>query len=48
VTQSDDLNARRAEWLRRQQRVRRTRDFGLLLLALGVLVLAYVALLASA
>jgi hypothetical protein len=47
VTESDNLTAGRAEWLRRQQRRRRTRDFGLLLLALGVLVLAYAALLAS-
>ncbi len=47
VTHSDDVDARRAEWVRRQQRLRRTRDLGLLLLALGVLLLAYVALLAT-
>jgi len=43
----DDLEARRAAWQRQQRRVRRGRDLGLLVLALGVLVLIYVALLAS-
>lgn len=47
VTQGNDLDAQRADWQRRQQRTRRLRDFGLLLLTLGVLVLVYVALLAS-
>lgn len=43
----DDLEARRAQWRRQQTRVRRSRDLGLLVLALGVLVLVYVALLVS-
>lgn len=47
VADSDDLGTGRAEWLRRQRRVRRARDFGLLLLTLGVLVLVYVALLVT-
>lgn len=41
----DDPATRQAEWQRQQTRVRRMRDFGLLVLALGVLVLVYVALL---
>lgn len=43
----DELERRRAEWERRQKRLRRAQDVGLLLLTLGVLVLAYVALVAS-
>lgn len=43
----DELQRRRLEWERRQRRLRRTQDFGLLLLTLGVLVLAYAALVAS-
>ena len=35
---------KRIEWERRRRRVRRTQDIGLGLLALGVLVLAYLAL----
>ena len=34
----------RIEWERRRRRVRRTQDIGLALLALGVLLLAYLAL----
>ena len=44
---NSDLAMRRVEWERQQRRVKRSRDLGLLLLALGVLVLVYVALLAS-
>jgi len=47
VNGADDRVVAQAEWQRRQARVRRLRDFGLLLLALGVLVLVYVALLAT-
>jgi protein-tyrosine phosphatase len=47
VDDVDDLEARRTEWRRQQARVRRSRDLGLLILALGVLVLVYVALLVS-
>jgi len=43
----DDVQARRAAWERQQRRVRRSRDLGLLVLALGVLVLIYVALVAG-
>lgn len=43
----DDPEARRAAWQRQQRRVRRSRDLGLLVLALGVLILVYVALVAS-
>jgi len=35
---------RRLDWERRRRRVRRTQDIGLALLALGVLVLVYLAL----
>ena len=42
-----DLEARRVEWERRQKRLRRAQDIGLVVLALGVLLLAYVALVAS-
>ena len=45
MDQIDDPEVRRAEWHRQQARVRRRRDLGLLVLALGVLVLVYVALL---
>jgi hypothetical protein len=49
-----DLETRRAEaerryaqWVRRQRALRRAQDAGLAVLTLGVLLLAYVALLAS-
>jgi hypothetical protein len=42
-----DLERRRAEWERRQRRLRRAQDIGLVVLTLGVLLLAYVALVAS-
>ena len=42
-----DLEGARAEWERRQKRLRRAQDVGLVILTLGVLVLAYVALVAS-
>ena len=45
VDDDEDLEERRDAWRRQQARVRRGRDLGLLLLALGVLVLVYVALL---
>ncbi len=43
---AEDGGARhpRQEWEKRQRRMRRLQDLGLLLLALGVLVLAYIAL----
>lgn len=45
VTADDgDLAQQRAAWERRRRRSRRLQDLGLALLALGVLVLAYVAL----
>jgi len=47
VDDRDDDASRRAAWQRQQQRVRRGRDFGLLVLTLGVLLLAYVAILAG-
>jgi hypothetical protein len=47
VDEIEDLEARRAAWQRQQQRARRERGFGLLVFALGVLVLVYVALVAS-
>ena len=47
VDDIDDREARRAAWQRQQRRVRRGRDLGLLVLALGVLILVYVALVAS-
>jgi hypothetical protein len=47
VDEPDDVEGRRAAWERQQRRVRRGRDLGLLVLALGVLVLVYVARLAS-
>lgn len=37
----------RAAWERRQKKLRRAQDVGLLVLTLGVLVLVYVALVAS-
>lgn len=40
----DDAARRREEWERRQKRMRRLQDLGLLLLGIGVLVLAYIAL----
>jgi hypothetical protein len=43
----DDHEAARAAWESRQKRLRRAQDLGLVVLALGVLVLAYVALVAS-
>lgn len=39
-----DEHAKHVEWERRRRRVRRTQDMGLAVLALGVLVLAYLAL----
>jgi hypothetical protein len=42
-----DLEQRRAEWERRQRKLRRAQDIGLVVLTLGVLLLAYVALVAS-
>lgn len=42
-----DLEAQRAAWERRQKKLRRAQDLGLLILTLGVLLLAYVALVAS-
>jgi hypothetical protein len=39
-----ELDERRTEWQRRQRGLRRAQDIGLALLALGVLVLVYVAL----
>ncbi|MBW3648186.1 MAG: hypothetical protein M4D85_02420 [Actinomycetota bacterium] len=47
MDEMDDVEARRAAWQRQQRRVRRSRDLGLLVLALGVLVLVYVALVAG-
>jgi lipopolysaccharide/colanic/teichoic acid biosynthesis glycosyltransferase len=41
---SGELDQRRREWQRRQRGLRRAQDIGLALLALGVLVLVYVAL----
>ena len=43
----EEFETRRAEWERQQKRAKRGRDLGLLVLALGVLILVYVALLAS-
>ena len=43
----EDIESRRDQWRRQQARVRRGRDLGLLVLALGVLILVYVALLVS-
>jgi hypothetical protein len=42
-----EAERRRAEWERRQKRLRRAQDIGLVILTLGVLLLAYVALVAS-
>lgn len=42
-----DLERQRAAWERRQKRLRRAQDIGLVTLTLGVLLLAYVALVAS-
>ena len=42
-----DLERRRAEWEHRQRKLRRAQDAGLVVLTLGVLLLAYVALVAS-
>ena len=47
TAEDPDLVRRRAEWERRQRRLRRAQDAGLVVLTLGVLVLAYVALVAS-
>lgn len=47
IEESSDLQVRRREWERRQRRLKRARDLGLLLLLLGVLALVYVALLQS-
>lgn len=47
MDETEDLEARRAEWQRQQKRSQRLRDLGLLVLALGVLLLAYVTLLAT-
>jgi hypothetical protein len=44
VDDRDDFELQRQEWQRRQRRLRRTQDVGLLLLTVGVLVLVYVAL----
>jgi hypothetical protein len=44
VDDSDDRERRRQEWQRRQRGLRRVQDVGLALLALGVLVLVFVAL----
>lgn len=42
-----DPEAQRAAWEARQKRLRRAQDIGLIILTLGVLLLAYVALVAS-
>lgn len=42
-----DLEQRRLEWERRQKKLRRAQDAGLVVLTVGVLLLAYVALVAS-
>jgi hypothetical protein len=42
-----DREAARAAWEQRQKRLRRAQDLGLVVLTLGVLLLAYVALVAS-
>jgi hypothetical protein len=48
VTEDEaDIERRRAEWEQRQRKLRRAQDAGLVVLALGVLLLAYVALVAS-
>jgi len=47
VDEIDEFETRRAEWERQQKRAQRLRDLGLLVLALGVLLLAYVTLLAT-
>ena len=47
VDETDDLEARREAWRRQQRRARQGRDLGLLLLALGVLILVYVTLVVS-
>ena len=39
-----EASDQRLEWERRRRRVRRTQDIGLAVLALGVLVLVYLAL----
>lgn len=45
VTAGDDgAHRQRQEWERRQRRLRRLQDLGLLLLGIGVLVLAFIAL----
>ncbi len=40
----DDFERQRLEWKRGQRKLRRIQDLGLLLLALGVLVLPYAVL----
>jgi len=47
VDDLSEIEAGRLEWERRQKKAQRLRDLGLLVLALGVLVLAYVTLLAT-
>lgn len=47
MTDDHDLEAQRAAWERRQKTLRRAQDVGLVVLTLGVLLLAYVALVAS-
>lgn len=42
-----DPRAEHEAWLRRQKKLRRAQDAGLVVLTLGVLLLAYVALVAS-
>ena len=47
MDEMNEMEAGRLEWERQQKKAQRLRDLGLLVLALGVLVLAYVTLLAT-
>ena len=47
VARPADLERRREEWERRRRRLRTAQNVGLAVLAIGVLLLAYVALVAS-
>lgn len=44
AVEGDDAREQRARWDRRQKRLRRLQDLGLVLLGIGVLVLAFIAL----
>lgn len=47
TSDAPDPRAEHEAWLRQQRRLRRLQDLGLVVLTLGVLLLAYVALVAS-